>query len=71
MGVKGIIFEVKRATTRQDDKIAKMLNEAIQQIIQNKYACELKDRGATQFVALALVFYNKEVFIKQQLCAIP
>jgi len=71
MEVKGIIFEVKRAPTRRDDTITKMLDEALHQVIRNKYAYELKDRGTTEFVALALVFYNKEVFIKHQLCAIP
>jgi len=70
INVKGIIFEVKRSTTRQGDKIDNMLNEAIQQIIKNKYAYELKG-GTTQFIALALVFYNKEVYIRHQLCAIP
>jgi len=69
--VRGLIFEVKRSSSRKESQITQMLAEAIDQVIRNKYAYELKDLGTLDFVALAIVFHGKEAFINYRICPIP
>jgi hypothetical protein len=63
---KGIIIEVKRARTDKVEAIEELLNDALQQITDNKYALELKIRGHQSYVGIAAVFYGKNLFLKHQ-----
>jgi hypothetical protein len=41
-----------------------MLEDALEQIKNNQYAVALKTKGHTEYIALAAVFYGKNLFLK-------
>ncbi|MEG1457609.1 MAG: AAA family ATPase [Bacilli bacterium] len=61
----GIIFEFKRYDTEDEETIVEILDEALNQIEENKYDTELKAYGVQNIIKLAVVFNGKEVHIKQ------
>jgi hypothetical protein len=61
---KGVVIEVKRSLTREKDKIDIMLDGALLQIVENKYALTLKSAGHDKYIGLAAVFYGKELHLK-------
>lgn len=63
---KGVVIEVKRAVTNKKDAIESMLEQALAQIVDNKYALELKSRGHREYIGLAAVFYGKNLHTKVQ-----
>jgi hypothetical protein len=63
---KGIIIEVKRARTDKKEVVEELLNEALQQITDNKYALDFKIRGHQRYVGIAAVFYGKSLFLKHE-----
>jgi hypothetical protein len=63
---KGVVIEVKRSQTANEASIDSMLQEALKQIVTNKYAIELKIRGHRSYIGMAAVFYGKSLFLKFQ-----
>ena len=63
---KGVVVEVKRSLTNREEAIQAMLDEAMKQIVDNKYALELKIRGHPEYIGIAAVFYGKTLFLKHQ-----
>jgi hypothetical protein len=64
---KGLIVEVKRSDTKDPAKVEEQLEEALSQIVQNRYATELQRQGHQHFIGLAAVFFGKELFLKHRL----
>ncbi|MGB8191775.1 MAG: PD-(D/E)XK nuclease domain-containing protein [Chitinophagaceae bacterium] len=64
---KGMIVEVKRSDTIDPAKVQEQLEEALDQIISNKYATELQKNGHRSFIGLAAVFFGKELFLKYRM----
>ncbi|OJW35017.1 MAG: hypothetical protein BGO54_02360 [Sphingobacteriales bacterium 46-32] len=62
----GIIIEVKRSSTDKIETIAALLDEALNQIVANRYAIELKTRGHGQYIGIAAVFHGKKLWLKYQ-----
>lgn len=60
-----IIFEFKKVNQAKEN-IEEAAEEAVQQIIDKKYAVELHDRGIKQVLALGLAFLGKEVVVRQR-----
>jgi len=61
---KAVIIEVKRSLIDDKEKTSKMLDEALQQIASNHYALTLKAAGHNEYIALAAVFFGKELALK-------
>ena len=64
---KGMIIEIKRSLTNDEGKIAEMLDDALLQIVNNKYAIELKSTGHNEFISLAAVFHGKSLALKYRI----
>lgn len=62
-----MIVEVKRSDTIDPAKVQEQLEEALDQIISNKYATELQKNGHRSFIGLAAVFFGKELFLKYRM----
>ena len=58
-----IIIEFKRIKDTSPKTMDEGVNEALDQIEENKYDAELQDRGITDIWKLAIVFKGKRVKI--------
>ncbi|MGL5084462.1 MAG: PD-(D/E)XK nuclease domain-containing protein, partial [Clostridium sp.] len=61
----GYIFEFKRYDIEDEETIEQALDDALDQIEEKKYDTELKSRGVSNIIKLAIVFNGKIVHIKQ------
>jgi hypothetical protein len=63
----GMIIEVKRSPVDDKDSMELLANEALAQIRNNHYSVILKSRGHTSYVAMAAVFYGKQLHLRYQM----
>jgi len=68
---RGIIIEVKRSDVGTAETNNSLTEEALKQIVDNKYAIELKMLGHHQYIGMAAVFFGKNLFMKYQQYSIP
>lgn len=63
---KGVIIEVKHAVSDKTSYIEKLLTAASHQIVENKYATELKALGHQSYLGFAAVFYGKQLYLRNE-----
>lgn len=59
----GVIIEVKKIKTNNQDKVLDALTTALLQIEEKKYSTEFKIQGVKKYAAIAAVFCGKELFM--------
>lgn len=64
---KGVIIEFKSVMKKSKNSIEEHLEDALNQIENNKYEMELLDREIKDIIKLAIVFKGKEVYIKERI----
>jgi hypothetical protein len=67
VNTRGIIFEVKKSQTENATAMKKQACEALEQIRNNQYATELKQRGISNWVSFAAVFFGKILTMDHEL----
>ncbi|MBY6939410.1 PD-(D/E)XK nuclease domain-containing protein, partial [Clostridium botulinum] len=61
----GIIMEFKKIDDFMSKSIEKGIEEALNQIEENKYETELKERNISNILKLAIVFKGKKIEVVQ------
>jgi len=61
---RGIIFEFKKVNKRKKETFEDKIEEAKEQIVENKYAEELRVMGVKEVVCIIMVFAGKEVRVE-------
>jgi len=61
---RGIIFEFKRVNKRKKETFEDKIEEAKKQIVENKYAEELRGLGVKEVVCIIMAFAGKEVRVE-------
>ncbi|WP_202905432.1 PD-(D/E)XK nuclease domain-containing protein, partial [Clostridium botulinum] len=63
----GIIMEFKKIDDFMSKSIEKGIEEALNQIEENKYEAELKERNINDILKLAIVFKGKKIEVVEGL----
>lgn len=63
---KGIVIEFKKFSKLRNESVEDGLARALVQIREKQYSKELRDRGITDIIELAIVFDGKQVWVREQ-----
>lgn len=61
----GIIIEFKKVNTSQRETLALAADRALEQIVEKRYATELKSRGIQNILSIAIAIDGKNVLVRE------